>query len=434
MLITDKKELEKYTTEKRLWQGIPGIEVTKKGRIFAAFYSGGVEEELENYAALIKSDDGVNFSEPIAVVFLEEHRCYDECLWIDPLDRLWFIWSVMPNHAVYAVICDQPDEEELAWGKPFLIGHDVLLNKPIVLSSGEWLFPVAVWGENVWEWLPERRTKQTDMRAFVYRSADQGKTFERLGGVDMPGRAHDEHMVVERADSSLMMFVKTQYGIGVSYSYDKGMTWSDGKDSGIAGPNARFHIKRLKSGRILLVNHYEFQGRNNLTALLSEDEGRTWKYKLLLDERNNVSYPDAAEDDEGNIYIIYDRERGVAKKNLKEVYECAREILYAKIREADIIAGAPVCPDSKLKCVITKLSEYEGEPLDFSNRKRYREIALYLADGNREEIIDRAYRYFLKRGSLELTKEEYMKLRELQNTEKDNVSLALEAVRLYMNC
>ena len=294
MLITDKKELEKYTTEKRLWQGIPGIEVTKKGRIFAAFYSGGVEEELENYAALIKSDDGVNFSEPIAVVFLEEHRCYDECLWIDPLDRLWFIWSVMPNHAVYAVICDQPDEEELAWGKPFLIGHDVLLNKPIVLSSGEWLFPVAVWGENVWEWLPERRTKQTDMRAFVYRSADQGKTFERLGGVDMPGRAHDEHMVVERADSSLMMFVKTQYGIGVSYSYDKGMTWSDGKDSGIAGPNARFHIKRLKSGRILLVNHYEFQGRNNLTALLSEDEGRTWKYKLLLDERNNVSYPDAA--------------------------------------------------------------------------------------------------------------------------------------------
>ena len=38
MLITDKKELEKYTTDKRFWQGIPGIEVTKKGRIFSTFY------------------------------------------------------------------------------------------------------------------------------------------------------------------------------------------------------------------------------------------------------------------------------------------------------------------------------------------------------------------------------------------------------------
>ena len=29
MFITDKKELEKYTAPHRVWQGIPGIEVTK---------------------------------------------------------------------------------------------------------------------------------------------------------------------------------------------------------------------------------------------------------------------------------------------------------------------------------------------------------------------------------------------------------------------
>ena len=52
MLITDKNELKKYYTDQRIWQGIPGIEVTKSGRIFSAFYSGGIDEELGNFVAL----------------------------------------------------------------------------------------------------------------------------------------------------------------------------------------------------------------------------------------------------------------------------------------------------------------------------------------------------------------------------------------------
>lgn len=52
MLITDRKILQSYGTTKRLWQGIPGIEVTKKGRIFLCFYSGGTREEIGNYVLL----------------------------------------------------------------------------------------------------------------------------------------------------------------------------------------------------------------------------------------------------------------------------------------------------------------------------------------------------------------------------------------------
>ena len=37
MLITDKAQLEKFVSKYRIWQGIPGIEVTKGGRIFSAF-------------------------------------------------------------------------------------------------------------------------------------------------------------------------------------------------------------------------------------------------------------------------------------------------------------------------------------------------------------------------------------------------------------
>jgi hypothetical protein len=52
VLITDCSQLKKYGTAYRLWQGIPGIEVTRKGRIFLTFYSGGTKEEIGNYVVL----------------------------------------------------------------------------------------------------------------------------------------------------------------------------------------------------------------------------------------------------------------------------------------------------------------------------------------------------------------------------------------------
>jgi hypothetical protein len=99
--------------------------------------------------------------------------------------------------------------------------------------------------------------------------------------------------------------------------------------------------------------------------MLSEDDGESFPYKLLLDERSNVSYPDAKEADDGFIYITYDRERGGFKNNLDEVYACAREILFAKITEEDIIRGE-LGEGSRLRQVVSRLGKYEGED-PFSN-------------------------------------------------------------------
>ena len=112
------------------------------------------------------------------------------------------------------------------------------------------------------------------------------------------------------------------------------------------------------------MNHVDFVKRDHLTALLSEDDGKTWKYKLLLDERNYVSYPDVAEGPDGYLYIVYDRERGDKKASLKDAYAAAREILYAKITEADIMAGELVSSESKLRCIISKLGKYANEEED----------------------------------------------------------------------
>ena len=48
ILKTNPEELVHYSSDHRVWQGIPSIEITKKGRIFITFYSGGVTEQIGN--------------------------------------------------------------------------------------------------------------------------------------------------------------------------------------------------------------------------------------------------------------------------------------------------------------------------------------------------------------------------------------------------
>ena len=168
-------------------------------------------------------------------------------------------------------------------------------------------------------------------------------------------------MLVEKRDGTLWMLVRTFDGIGESFSSDGGRTWSPGQKSHIDGPCSRFFIRRLSSGCLLMINHYKFshridlddimrqgnvkrwKGRSHLTAMLSEDDGATWPYTLLLDERDEVSYPDAKEADDGYIYVTYDHQR-VTK----------REILMARFTEQDILSGRLQSSRSALRILVNK--------------------------------------------------------------------------------
>jgi len=143
------------------------------------------------------------------------------------------------------------------------------------------------------------------------------------------------------------MLIRTTYGIGESLSRDKGLSWSAGGPNGIPHPVTRFHIRRLRSGRLFLVRNVPDPAtpklRADMTAFLSADDGRTWTGGLLLDGREHVSYPDAVEAADGTLYIIYDRERGGAK-----------EILLARVREEDILARTLVSQGSRLHLLVNK--------------------------------------------------------------------------------
>ena len=82
--------------ELRTHQGIPGIERTASGRLFAVWYTGGTSECRENYVAMsISDDDGATWSETVAVVDPPhpDVRAFDSTLWISPEGRFYWFWA-----------------------------------------------------------------------------------------------------------------------------------------------------------------------------------------------------------------------------------------------------------------------------------------------------------------------------------------------------
>ncbi len=396
MFITESTALLPFAAEKRIWQGIPSLERTTGGRLFASFYSGEVSENYGNYCVILQSDDdGKTWTEPIGVAYNGENsRCFDPELWLDPLGRLWFTWAQYPENTLTAVICEKPDADILTWGEPRVVGEGVMMQKPVVLSSGEWLFPIAVW--KVETDCNLSRSIGRACGAFVYRTDDNGKSFTRIGVADDPDSLYDEHTIIELQNGVLQMYIRTFHGLSTSYSYDGGKTWSTPEPSGMKNPSARIALRRLSSGHLLLVNHVNFTGRNNLTAMLSRDDGVTWEGGLLLDGRDNVSYPDFTESPDGFIYVIYDRERGCFKSSLAEAQADAREILFAKITEADILAGTLVTEGSELQKLVHRLTVYTGDDLYAKRNRQAREEMIRRLARLPEpmEIADELFRSF----------------------------------------
>lgn len=345
-----------YADDKRMWQGIPAIERTVKGRLYVSFYSGMKTEQSGNFVIVVRSDDdGDKFYEPMLAVVppTSNVRCFDECLWIDPFGKLWLFWAqsygTMDGRlGVWASICDDADADVPIFGEPRRIANGIMMNKPIVLSSGEWLLTCGIYEGISANYIsvPEERFSN------IYISKNNGFTFELAGHTAYYNRSIDEHMVIERNDGSIWMLIRGKNDLGQAYSYDKGYTWTEAEDSGLGSPSSRFCIRRLKSGRMLLINHHNYKGRNNLKAMLSNDEGETWYGYLMIDERSGVSYPDMTEDNNGNIYITYDYDRYTA-----------REIYIAKITEKDITAGRIITESSFLKRIASKAKgEKNDEP------------------------------------------------------------------------
>lgn len=357
---------EEWTDGHRLWQGISSIEATSESRVWIVWYSGGKTECEDNYLLLSTSGDGgVTWSEPFMAVGYPDGpiRQFDPALWCDPLGRLWLFWAQGEmnydcktdiwdgRHGVWAIRADNPaDGESAAWSVPRRLCDGVMINKPIVDSHGRWLYPVALWqtGPSIYQLDPKL------YGANVYESADQGETLHFIGGTDCAGLARfaNEHNLIELRDGRLWLLSRINKGIGESFSSDGGKSWSEMTVTPYRQSAARTFTRRLKSGNILFIKNGPFDGpnvgRSQMTAFLSEDDGKTWIGGLVLDPRDQVSYPDAGESDDGTLFVTWDHDR-----------YGEGEICFARFTEEDVKAGKFVSDKVILPKAVNRLRKEE---------------------------------------------------------------------------
>ncbi len=138
-------------------QGVPAIERTAKGRLWAAWYAGkgkrGVESPSSYVVLATSGDDGNTWQETMALQAAKFVHTYDPCLWRDPRNRLWVFWAQSAGvqdgrMGVWAMVTENADTVTPSLSKPRRIANGVMLNKPTVLQNEDWLFPIGLWRDN----------------------------------------------------------------------------------------------------------------------------------------------------------------------------------------------------------------------------------------------------------------------------------------------
>ncbi|MBQ8559712.1 MAG: discoidin domain-containing protein [Tyzzerella sp.] len=389
-----------YSPDARNWQGCPSIAVTENGRLWATWFTGGKTElATGNCAVLIYSDDkGETWVDPaVAVVHPDiAAQVTKPQIWIIPdgygeySGKLWCTWTQHTGTGgfdgrmgTWGAICMNPDAEDPAdfeWIKLGRLYEGRGSGKILVVKNEK--------GTNGEEWLTTSFNWMDDRYySNVYSSLDGGMNWSFKGQAEVIGSTYNNSVLVERKDENgnnyLWMLSRQLEGRNMveSFSYDGGVTWTSSRPSQIMHPNVDIYMGRTSSGKLLMVNHYMTAPstvRNNLTAFLSDDDGKTWNWSLLLDERSGVSYPSAVQDvvegKDGTIYIVYDYDRFNTG-----------QILMATITEEDIMAGSYISDDASQKILISSIG-LKGpqvfdnlEKIDLSNKLTWASTSSYVS-------------------------------------------------------
>lgn len=166
----------------------------------------------------------------------------------------------------------------------------------------------------------------------TYSSTDDGQSWEASNLIDLGGQGHHggvtEPAMEELRDGRVWLLIRTNWGeFWSGYSYNGGRSWRVLQPSGIKASSAPAILKRLESGRLMLVWNrplpegkatWPLRGgdglwsevpvsnhREELSVALSEDDGATWCRPVVVAKQASTSlaYPYLFEVEPGRIWL-----------------------------------------------------------------------------------------------------------------------------------
>lgn len=326
-----------------------GIVECPNGDLLVSWYRGSGERTADDVAIYgsRRRKGEAKWSEPFLMADTPGFPDCNTCMWIDRKERLWLCWPIVlantwssclttyrvsdsymqsgaPSWGDRGLVLLKPDdfqEEAESLLEPLLAKYGALLSeetrreladtrkllgdklyqrlgwqprcKPTLLPSGRILLPLYT---------------DTFSISIMAISDDEGETW--YASQPLIGFGNIQPTVLRRNDGTLVAYMRENGPRGrirVAESSDEGLSWGPVGEAELPNPGSGLDGVRLANGRWLLVYNDTTDGRNRLAVSLSDDEGKTWKWKRHLENQKAGSYhyPAAIHGRDGTIHVVY---------------------------------------------------------------------------------------------------------------------------------
>ena len=307
-------------------------------------------------------------------------------LFIDPQGRLWLLWpTILANEWHTALMKYRISSDYRKDGPPRWEVSEVMHLSPGTNFVGEINRFAASFAESMTKegaaWPEEDRKEGARFLEYV-RTRTSDKLYRRLGwmtrahpiligqsriivplysdgfslslmaitddwgqtwhtSTPLCGAGNIQPSIAQRSDGSLYSLMRDNgpppKRLHQSESRDRGETWSPVTDSDIPNPGSGAEIITLRNGHWVLINNDSENARSTLSIQISEDEGRTWRWKRHLEfepESSNAGsyhYPSLTQAKDGSLHVSYsyhlaslgkprDPEGNIATKSIKHAH------------------------------------------------------------------------------------------------------------------
>lgn len=325
---------------------------TAEGDLLVCWFNGTGERKADDCRILGArwKRGAAGWSAPFVMADTPDFPDTNCCMFIDPAGRLWLIWpTILDNEWESALLKYRIAEEYRGEGPPRWSRQEVLHVKPgpefaaTIARAVEKYRPrlgdpkvkafvdyaVGASADKLKSrlgWMTRAHPFILDGRRLIVPLYSDGFNFSLMAITDdwgaswrtstpLVGEGNVQPSIVRRKDGSLYTMMRDNgpppQRIQQATSKDRGETWSEVTDSELLDPGAGLEIMALANGHWLVVHNDTEKGRHQLCVQLSDDEGKTWKWRRHLerdtpgDAAGSYGYPSVIQARDGTVHVTY---------------------------------------------------------------------------------------------------------------------------------
>ena len=364
------------------------------GDLLVCWYHGSGERTADDVAVLgaRKRKGDHQWSAPFVMADTPGYPDTNPAMFIDPQKRLWLIWpTILDNNWESALLKYRISSNYQKPGAPKWESSDVLHVTPRtnfqtrVSAALDALVahpPPEMKREEFDAWIKKDRARLPDKLScrlgwmtrahpfvldrqrlivpaysdgfdfcLMLITDDWGKSW--FTSDPIVGLINSQPSLIRKQDGTLVAYMRDDgpppQRVPVSESKDRGVTWSPVVDSDRVDTGAGVEVIALKSGRWLFINNDLEDGRHRLAVTLSDDEGKTWKWKRYLERDTEADvkagagsyhYPSIIQSQDGTLHASYSFHQRKSETKLDAAGKSANEsIKHAQFNEAWVMQG-----------------------------------------------------------------------------------------------